>query len=151
METTIATLISPKQSTCFSVCANNASTWKSSSYLMRSTVFCSGLLGFALIAPLKTFSGANFLLNNPRCTHAKIKSIVSPVAGRADIFVVPDLKAGNMLAKQLEYLAGAQMAGVVLGARVPIVLTSRADNAQASLLRDRPSVLRRQSAPRPAS
>jgi phosphate acetyltransferase len=64
---------------------------------------------------------------------ARIKGIVSPVAGRADIFVVPDLEAGNILAKQLEYLAGAQMAGIVLGARVPIVLTSRADRAPARL------------------
>jgi phosphate acetyltransferase len=64
---------------------------------------------------------------------AKIKGIVSRVAGRADIFVVPDLDAGNMLAKQLEYLAGAQMAGLVLGARVPIVLTSRADKTPARL------------------
>jgi phosphotransacetylase len=62
---------------------------------------------------------------------AKIKGIVSAVAGRADIFVVPDLEAGNMLAKQLEYLADAQLAGVVLGSRVPIVLTSRADKSQA--------------------
>lgn len=58
---------------------------------------------------------------------AKTKGIVSPVAGRADILVVPDLGAGNMLAKQLDYLAGAQAAGIVLGARVPIVLTSRAN------------------------
>ncbi len=58
---------------------------------------------------------------------AKTKGIVSPVAGRADIFVVPDLEAGNMLAKQLEYLADAQVTGIVLGARVPIILTSRAD------------------------
>jgi phosphate acetyltransferase/phosphate butyryltransferase len=58
---------------------------------------------------------------------AKAKGIVSPVAGRADILVVPDLESGNMLAKQLEYLADAQGAGVVLGARVPIALTSRAD------------------------
>ncbi len=64
---------------------------------------------------------------------AKTKGIVSPVAGRADIFVVPDLEAGNMLAKQLEYLAGAQMAGIVLGARVPIILTSRADKTLARL------------------
>ena len=62
-----------------------------------------------------------------------IKGIVSSVAGRADIFVVPDLEAGNMLAKQLEYLAGAQLAGVVLGSRVPIVLTSRAVKIQARL------------------
>jgi len=64
---------------------------------------------------------------------AKTKGIVSPVAGRADIFVVPDLEAGNMLAKQLEYLADAQMAGIVLGARVPIILTSRADGTLARL------------------
>lgn len=64
---------------------------------------------------------------------AKTKGIVSAVAGRADIFVVPDLEAGNMLAKQLEYLADAEIAGVVLGARVPIILTSRADNTLARL------------------
>jgi len=64
---------------------------------------------------------------------AKTKNVVSPVAGRADILVVPDLEAGNMVAKQLEYLADAQAAGIVLGARVPIVLTSRADNIQTRL------------------
>jgi phosphate acetyltransferase len=58
---------------------------------------------------------------------AKAKHIVSPVAGQADILLVPDLDSGNMLAKQLEYLADADGAGIVLGARVPIVLTSRAD------------------------
>jgi phosphate acetyltransferase len=58
---------------------------------------------------------------------ARTKNIASPVAGQADILVVPDLEAGNMLVKQLEYLADAQSAGIVLGARVPIVLTSRAD------------------------
>ncbi len=58
---------------------------------------------------------------------ARLKGIDSPVAGQADILVVPDLEAGNMLAKQLEYLAGAAGCGVVLGARVPIALTSRAD------------------------
>lgn len=65
---------------------------------------------------------------------ARIKGISSPVAGRADVFLVPDIEAGNMLAKQLEYLAGAQTAGVVLGARVPIVLTSRADSARSRLV-----------------
>jgi len=60
---------------------------------------------------------------------AATKSIVSPVAGRADVFVVPDIEAGNMLAKQLEYLGGADVAGVVIGARVPIILTSRADKS----------------------
>ena len=64
---------------------------------------------------------------------AKTKGIVSPVAGRADIFVVPDLEAGNMLAKQLEYLADADIAGIVLGARIPIILTSRADKTLARL------------------
>jgi phosphate acetyltransferase/phosphate butyryltransferase len=64
---------------------------------------------------------------------ARTKGFVSPVAGRADILVVPDLEAGNMLAKQLEYLAGAQVAGIVLGARVPIILTSRADGPLARL------------------
>jgi phosphate acetyltransferase len=64
---------------------------------------------------------------------AKTKGIVSPVAGQADIFVVPDLEAGNMLAKQLEYLAEADVAGIVLGARVPIILTSRADKTPARL------------------
>jgi phosphate acetyltransferase len=65
---------------------------------------------------------------------ANAKNIVSPVAGRADILLVPDLDSGNMLAKQFEYLAGAQIAGIVLGARVPIVLTSRADKAPARLV-----------------
>ena len=58
---------------------------------------------------------------------ARVKGIESEVAGRADILVVPDLESGNMLAKQLEYLGDADTAGIVLGARVPIVLTSRAD------------------------
>lgn len=61
---------------------------------------------------------------------AKTKGINSAVAGRADILVVPDLESGNMIAKQLEYLANALTAGIVLGARVPIVLTSRADTAE---------------------
>jgi phosphate acetyltransferase len=58
---------------------------------------------------------------------AAIKKIVSPVAGRANVLVVPDLEAGNMLAKSLSFLAGADAAGIVLGARVPVILTSRAD------------------------
>jgi len=64
---------------------------------------------------------------------AQQKGIVSPVAGQADILVVPDLEAGNMLAKQLSFLAGADAAGVVVGARVPIILTSRADSARIRL------------------
>jgi len=62
---------------------------------------------------------------------AAIKHIVSPVAGRANVLVVPDLEAGNMLAKSLSFLAGADAAGIVLGARVPIILTSRADSVLA--------------------
>ena len=64
---------------------------------------------------------------------ASIKGLVSSVAGNADILVVPDLESGNMLAKQLEYLGGAQLAGIVLGARVPAILTSRADSAETRL------------------
>ncbi len=56
------------------------------------------------------------------------KGITSPVAGAADILVVPNLESGNMIAKQLDYLAGAAAAGIVLGARVPVILTSRADS-----------------------
>ena len=64
---------------------------------------------------------------------AAIKQIVSPVAGRANVLIVPDLEAGNMLAKSLTFLAGADAAGIVLGARVPIILTSRADSLQTRL------------------
>jgi phosphate acetyltransferase len=64
---------------------------------------------------------------------AQIKHIASPVAGRANVLVVPDLEAGNMLAKSLSFLAGADAAGIVLGARVPIILTSRADSVVARL------------------
>jgi phosphotransacetylase/acyl dehydratase len=62
---------------------------------------------------------------------ARIKKIDSPVAGRADVLVTPDLESGNMLVKQLSYFAGADGGGIVLGARVPIVLTSRADSVRA--------------------
>jgi phosphate acetyltransferase len=59
-----------------------------------------------------------------------VKGIVSPVAGQADIFVAPNLEVGNVLFKQLEYLANALTAGVVLGAKAPVILTSRADSAE---------------------
>jgi phosphotransacetylase len=61
---------------------------------------------------------------------ARVKGIVSEVAGQADVLVVPDLESGNMLAKQLEYMGDAASAGIVLGAKVPIVLTSRADSRE---------------------
>jgi phosphate acetyltransferase len=64
---------------------------------------------------------------------AKIKKITSAVAGQADILVVPDLEAGNMLAKSLSFMADADAAGIVLGARVPIILTSRADSVETRL------------------
>ena len=64
---------------------------------------------------------------------AQTKGIVSPVAGQADILVVPNLEAGNMLAKQLTFMANAEAAGIVIGARVPIILTSRADSARTRL------------------
>ncbi|HPA00748.1 MAG TPA: bifunctional enoyl-CoA hydratase/phosphate acetyltransferase [Chiayiivirga sp.] len=64
---------------------------------------------------------------------ARTKGIVSPVAGQADILVVPDLESGNMLAKQLMYLGQAASAGIVMGARVPVVLTSRADSRESRL------------------
>lgn len=64
---------------------------------------------------------------------ARIKGIVSAVAGRANVLIVPDLDAGNMLAKSLSFLAGAYAAGIVLGAKVPVILTSRADSEAARL------------------
>jgi len=64
---------------------------------------------------------------------ARTKGILSPVAGRADILLVPDLEAGNMLAKQLTFMAHAEAAGIVAGAQVPIVLTSRADSVRTRL------------------
>jgi phosphate acetyltransferase len=62
-----------------------------------------------------------------------VKQIDSPVAGRANVLVVPDLEAGNMLAKSLSFLAGADAAGIVLGAKVPIILKSRADSVMTRL------------------
>jgi phosphate acetyltransferase len=64
---------------------------------------------------------------------AEIKKIASPVAGRANVLIVPDLEAGNMLVKSLTFLANADVAGIVLGAKVPIILTSRADSVEARL------------------
>ncbi len=64
---------------------------------------------------------------------AAVKNLTSPVAGRANVLLVPDLEAGNMLAKSLSFMADADAAGIVLGARVPIILTSRADSVAARL------------------
>ena len=79
---------------------------------------------------------------------ARTKGIISQVAGQADILVVPDLEAGNMLVKQLDYLADAQSAGIVLGARVPIILTSRADSPLAHSVSCALAVLLAQSKPK---
>lgn len=65
---------------------------------------------------------------------AKIKGIISPVAGDADILIVPDIESGNMLYKELRYFSGAQGAGIVLGAKVPIILTSRAGDAESRVI-----------------
>jgi phosphate acetyltransferase len=82
---------------------------------------------------------------------ARIKGIKSEVAGRAQILVVPNLESGNMLAKNLAYFARADSAGIVLGARVPIVLTSRADSPRARMASAAVAALyanaRRRSAP----
>jgi phosphotransacetylase len=64
---------------------------------------------------------------------AETKGIKSPVAGDPDILLVPDLEAGNILAKQLSFLANADSAGMVLGAKVPVILTSRADSVRARI------------------
>jgi phosphate acetyltransferase len=72
---------------------------------------------------------------------AQIKGIHSEVAGRAQILVVPDLEAGNMLAKNLTFLANADAAGIVLGARVPIILTSRADSVRTRMASSAVAVL----------
>ena len=79
---------------------------------------------------------------------ARIKGIKSEVAGRAQILVVPDLEAGNMLAKNLVFLAKADAAGLVLGARVPIVLTSRADSVRSRMASCAAAVLYARRAPR---
>jgi phosphate acetyltransferase/phosphate butyryltransferase len=102
---------------------------------MRSTIEAAALCKMAERGQIKgaIVDGPLAFDNVVSEVAAKIKGIVSPVAGKADILLVPDLESGNMLAKQLEYLADAQSAGIVLGARVPIMLTSRADKEMARM------------------
>ena len=102
---------------------------------MQSTIEAAALCKMADRGQITggTLDGPLALDNAINLTAAKIKKIESPVAGRADILVVPDLEAGNMLAKSLSFLADADAAGVVLGARVPIILTSRADSVMTRL------------------
>ncbi len=97
---------------------------------VQSTIEAAAL---CKMADRKQITGA--LLDGPlaldnaiNLSAAALKQIDSPVAGRANVLIVPDLEAGNMLAKSLSFLAGADAAGIVLGARVPIILTSRADS-----------------------
>ena len=99
--------------------------------LFRSTIDAASLCKMADRGQITgaLLDGPLALDNAVSLSAAKTKGIISPVAGQADILVVPDLESGNILAKQLEYLADAAGAGLVIGARVPIVLTSRADAA----------------------
>jgi phosphate acetyltransferase len=98
---------------------------------LRSTIDAAALCKMAERGQIVggTLDGPLAFDNAVSLAAANAKNLRSPVAGQADILVVPDLEAGNMLAKQLQYLAGARAAGIALGARVPIVLTSRADSA----------------------
>ena len=98
---------------------------------MRATLDAAALCKMAERGQIRggVIDGPLALDNAVSYVAARSKGIVSPVAGQADILVVPDLESGNIVAKQLEYLADAGTAGVVAGARVPIVLTSRADAA----------------------
>ncbi|MCX7960660.1 MAG: bifunctional enoyl-CoA hydratase/phosphate acetyltransferase [Burkholderiales bacterium] len=100
---------------------------------MRATVEAAALCKMAERGQIRggLVDGPLALDNAVSIVAAKTKGIASPVAGQADILVVPDLESGNIVAKQLEYLADAASAGIVVGARVPIVLTSRADPAAA--------------------
>jgi phosphate acetyltransferase len=98
---------------------------------MRSTIDAAALCKMAERGQIRggLIDGPLALDNAVSLVAAKTKGIASAVAGQADILVVPDIESGNIVAKQLEYLADAVSAGIVLGARVPIVLTSRADPA----------------------
>ena len=99
---------------------------------MRSTLDAAGLCKMADRGQITggVVDGPLAFDNAISLEAAAAKHIASPVAGRADILVVPDLEAGNMLAKQLHYFASARSAGIVLGARVPVMLTSRADSVE---------------------
>lgn len=99
---------------------------------IKSTVDAAALCKMAERGQISggTLDGPLAFDNAISAAAAKIKDIDSSVAGDPDILVVPDMEAGNILAKELSYLAAAESAGVVLGARVPIVLTSRADSAR---------------------
>jgi phosphate acetyltransferase len=85
-----------------------------------ATAVWKGMLTFGLVTiPIRLYAAA------------RTKHISSPVAGAADVLVVPNIEAGNMVYKNLAFMADAQIAGLVVGARVPVILTSRADTAAA--------------------
>ena len=92
-----------------------------------------GRVGFDEVEEVRAGKSFDIELKARSRAAAENKGIASPVAGDADILVAPDLESGNMIAKQLIHLAGAEAAGIVLGARVPIMLTSRADDVLARL------------------
>jgi phosphate acetyltransferase len=100
---------------------------------MRSTVDAAALCKMAERGQIvgAVLDGPLAFDNAISATAAQDKGLVSSVAGQADILIAPDLEAGNMIAKQLEYLADAQIAGIVMGAKVPVILTSRADGVTA--------------------
>lgn len=102
---------------------------------MQSTLDAAALCKMADRGQIKggLLDGPLALDNAVSMDSARVKGIDSTVAGRADVLVVPDVESGNMLAKQLEFLGEADSAGIVMGARVPVVLTSRADSRQARL------------------
>jgi len=95
---------------------------------------CSFLDTCPACTGLRNWAGRPACIRSPSQSNRQRGFLVSPVTGQADILVVPDLESGNMLAKQLEYLGGAQLAGIVLDARVPTILTSRADSAETRLV-----------------
>ena len=103
---------------------------------MQATVDASSLATMCTrrqLSPRCVVDGPFALDNALSVEAAEVKGIVSPVAGRADILVTPDIEAGNMLAKSYVYLTGGHLAGVVVGAAAPVVLTSRADSARSKL------------------
>jgi hypothetical protein len=124
-------------------CAGQSSSrrWRSCRPWRRSTPRCQSTIEAAALCKMADrgqitgglLDGPLALDNAIDLGAAQIKKIDSPVAGRADILVVPDLEAGNMLAKSLSFMADADAAGIVLGARVPIILTSRADSVMTRL------------------
>ena len=119
---------------------------------MRSTLDAAALCKMADRGQIKggMLDGPLAFDNAINADAAREKGIVSAVAGAPDILMVPNLEAGNILAKQLTFLGGADAAGVVLGARVPIILTSRADSERTRLASCAIAALLARAAPKAA-